>query len=618
MFAQNQRPLGMRSPLACAAVVFLIAGCIRFVEVVDPTDPDDGTTGSSNVEFSFEADQDPVLAAQPFIEDELVVQPFPGADPQALTALYADVGAEVVAALAEIDAVVLRVDPADLLTAAVELDASGLIENIQKNYLYSPEATPNDTLFARQDHLPRINAPAAWDVTTGSSSIIIGIVDTGVDRTHPDLRGKILDGVNIYANTGDYADAMGHGTQVAGTAAASSNNNTGVAGVSWGSPILAVRVGNAEGLSTGRHIAAGILWAMSHGAKVINASFAPLWSDRIVRSAAQQAFNRGCVVVISAGNAGGINSVEGYDEALFVGAVATDNAIASFSDRGPFVDVVAPGTGVRTTARGGDYSLANGTSFAAPIVSGVAALALSVEPNLRPASVQQAILSTAVDLGSAGRDTTYGFGLIDAAAVVEEAARLAGIADSTPPAVRITKPAASTVLFGRYTATVEATDASGVADVVLSIDGVPYATDTRSPYSFVIDTSTMTGGAHTLSFIATDAAANRSTSRSVNVTFATTTASSSATTITFRSPTAGSTVTVDTTIRASVADTDGLALIEWLIDGQSVFTSTLTGTSSGVSYLWRAASATRGSHTITLVVTDVTGAQARGTLNLTR
>lgn len=618
MFARNGRLFGVRSLRCGAAVAFLLAGCVRLVEEVDPTDPDDGTTGSSNVEFTFEADQDPVLAAQPFVEDELVVQPFPGADPAALTALYADIGAEIVAALTEIEAVVLRVEPANLLAAAAQLAASGLIETIQKNYLYSPEATPNDTLFARQDHLPQINASAAWDVTTGSSSIIIGIVDTGVDGTHPDLSGKILDGVNIYTNGSDYSDAMGHGTQVAGTAAAMSNNTTGVAGVSWGSPILAVRVGNAEGLSTGRHIAAGILWAMSHGAKVINASFAPLWSDRIVRSAAQQAFNRGCVVVISAGNAGGITTVEGYDEALFVGAVAADNTIAGFSDRGPFVDVVAPGTGVRTTARGGDYSLANGTSFAAPIVAGVAALALSVEPNLRPASVQAAILSTTLDLGSAGKDTTFGAGLIDAAAVVAEAARLAGIADSTPPTVRVTKPAANAVLSGRYTATVEATDTSGVADVVLSIDGVPFATDTRSPYSFVIDTSTMTGGAHTLSFIATDAAANRSTPRAVSVTFAVTTASSSATTITFRSPVAGSTVTADTTIRAAVADTDGLALLEWLIDGQSVLTSTLTGTSSGVSYQWRAASATRGTHTITLVVTDVTGAQARGTLSLAR
>lgn len=597
-----------------------VSGCFDFNgnSGVGPDSSDTDLTGSATIEFEFAEDADPVLAALPFVENELVVQPYPGADPLALNALYADVGATVVAVMSDIDAVVLQVQSGELLAVAGELAASELIETIHKNYVYAPDATPNDTLFTRQDHLPQINAPAAWDVTTGSSNVIIAVVDTGVDGTHPDLRDKILDGWNVYAGGSDYSDAMGHGTQVAGVAAASSNNSIGVAGVAWASPILAIRVGDAQGLSTGRHIAAGILWGVSHGAKVINASFAPLWSDRIVRSAAQQAFNRGCVVVISAGNAGGTNTATGYDEALFVGAVTGSNELADFSDRGPFVDVSAPGTGVRTTARGGDYSLANGTSFAAPIVSGVAALAFAVEPNLRPVAVQNAILNTAADLGAAGKDSLYGAGMVNASAAIAEARRLASIADSTPPTLSVSKPTNNEVISGRYTATINATDVSGVADVVLSIDGVPFATDTRSPYQFVIDTSTMSGGSHALGWVATDAAGNRTSPRTVNVTFGTTTASSSATTITFRSPTAGSTVTGDVTIRASVSDTDGLALIEWLIDGQSVFTSSLTGTSSGVSYVWKGQGATRASHTITLVITDVSGAQARGTLSLVR
>jgi len=574
--------------------------------------------GAASTEFQFEADQDPAIAALDFIDTELIVAPYPGADALALTALYVDVNARIIDTLPEIDAVVLEVNPNRLSETAGRLAASGLIETVHKNYIFAPDAAPNDPLFARQDHLPQINASQAWDLTTGSSSIVIAVVDTGVDRNHPDLSGKIIDGWNIHGNNADYADVLGHGTEVAGIAAAASNNAVGVAGLSWASPILAVRVGDAQGLSTSRHIAAGILWAAGHGARVINASFAPLWSDRIVRSAAQQSFNRGCVVVIAAGNAGGSNSVAGYDEALFVGAVDPSNEIASFSDRGPFVDLCAPGTGVRTTAKGGDYTLANGTSFAAPVVAGVAALVLAMEPGLRPASVQSAILNTVVDLGASGKDDVFGFGLVDAAAAVGDAARVASIADSAPPTVQITKPRSNEVLSGRYAAAVNASDASGVGDVVLSIDGIPYATDTRAPYQFVVDTTAFTSGAHTFAFVATDAAGNRSSSRTVSVVFATGTVSASGTTISFRSPSAGATVSGDVTIQANAADRDGLAVIEWLIDNQSVFSAPLTGASSGVSYVWRGAGATTGPHTITVLVTDATGAQARGTLSLVR
>jgi subtilisin family serine protease len=596
-------------------VLCVMAGCGA------PPSPDPPPDTVPPAEFAFAEDQDPAIAALAFVATELLVQPYPGADAQTLHALYDHTGATVVDDMAEIDVTVLGVAPERLSSTAAELTASGLIETVHKNYLYQPDAVPNDPLFSREDHLAQIRAAQAWDVSVGVAGVPIAIVDTGVDPNHPDLADKIIDGWNIYDGNADFADVLGHGTLVAGVAAAASNNGLGVAGVAWDCPILAVRVGNADGQSTGRHIAAGILWAVAHGARVINVSFAPLWSDRIVRSAAQQAFNRGCVVVISSGNAGGTNTAVGYDEALFVGAVNPTNQIASFSDRGPFVDLVAPGTGIRSTTRGGDYGMANGTSFSAPIVSGVVALAWSVQPDLRPVSIQDVLLRSAVDLGDPGKDTTYGAGAVDAAAAVTLASQTPAIADTTPPTLRVIRPATRETLSGRYTASVEATDASGVADVVLSIDTVPFATDTRAPYQFVIDTATFSSGSHTIAFVATDVAGNPSTARNVTVTFSPSSSSTSGVSsngIVFRSPTAGATVSGDVTIQATVSDPDGLAVVEWFIDGVSVFVSPVSGVSTGVSYLWKASAATPGRHTVSITITDAVGSKASGSLILTR
>ncbi len=572
-------------------------------------------------EFAFPEDQDPAIAALTFVATELLVQPYPGSQRETLQHLYQQAGAVVDDELPDIDVTVLRVAPERLSSTAAELAASGLIETVHKNYLYQPEAVPNDPLFAREDHLTQIRAAQAWDVSVGSAAVPIAIVDTGVDLHHPDLADKIIDGWNVFDGNADFADVLGHGTQVAGVAAAASNNGLGVAGVAWNCPILAVRVGNANGQSSGRHIAAGILWAVAHGARVINVSFAPLWSDRIVRSAAQQAFNRGCVVVISSGNAGGMNTAVGYDEALFVGAINSTNQIASFSDRGPFVDLVAPGTGIRSTTRGGDYGMANGTSFSAPIVSGVVALAWSVQPDLRPVSIQDVLLRSVVDLGDPGKDTTYGTGAVDAAAAVTRASQTPVVADTTPPALRVIRPATREALSGRYIASVDATDASGVADVVLSIDAVPFATDTRSPYQFVIDTATFSSGSHTLAFVATDVAGNPSSARTVTVTFSPSSSSTSGASsngIVFRSPAAGATVSGDVTIQATVSDPDGLAVVEWFIDGVSVFVSPVSGVSTGVSYLWKANAATPGRHTVSITITDAVGLRTSGSLILTR
>jgi subtilisin family serine protease len=570
--------------------------------------------------FTFAEDADAAVAALEFAEDQLLVQSLPGADESAVDAVFADAGSRVIDEIAEIDVKVLETAPGQLTRTAEKLADSGLFETFQKSYLYPPSIVPNDALYTRQTHLPQIRAEQAWDISTGDQGVIIAVVDTGVDPDHPDLKDKIIGGRNIYDSNDRFDDVMGHGTLVAGVAAASSNNGIGVTGIAWESPILAVRVGNAEGLSSSQHIAAGILWAVSNGAKVINVSFAPLWSDRVVKSAAQQAYQRGCLVVISAGNAGGLNTVTGFEEVMFIGAITPENQIASFSDRGPFVDLVAPGTAIRSTSFDGDYGMANGTSFSAPIVVGVTALAWSVNPGLRPVTIREAILSTAVDLGSAGEDDTFGRGAVDAAAAVQKAAQSFDPLDTTPPTVRVSTPVAGQSLSGRATATVTATDKYGVADVVLLVDGVAFATDTRSPYSFVIDTASFSSGSHELAFVGTDSSGNASAPKTVRVKFTAVSAAGSgaAGTIRFTSPAANTSVSGDVTIKASLSDADGLSVIEWFVDGESVFVSLLSGISSGVSFVWQSGGFTSGSHTITASVTDSKGNQTRGSLGLSR
>lgn len=566
----------------------------------------------------FAGDADPRNAALPFVADELLVQPYPGADEQALSALYAQVGAQVTGYLPEIDMTVLRVPADELISAGATLADSGLFEAVEKNYLLQAEAFPDDPLFLDQTYLPQVNAILAWDLTVGDAGIILGIVDTGVDAGHPDLADKIVDGWNVYDDNRDFSDVMGHGTAVAGVAAAMSDNAAGVTGITWENPIIAVRATDERGRASARHIAAGILWAAGHGARVINASFAPLWSNKVVQSAAQQAFNQGCVVVISAGNEGGMNDAAGYDEALFVGAVDRADDVAVFSDRGPFVDLVAPGTAIKSTQRGGDYALVNGTSFAAPIVSGVAALALSANPDLRPVTIIQALLDTTIDLGAPGADRTFGHGEVDATAAVQQAIDTAFEADDTPPTLKIDKPASGATISGRATMRATATDRFGVADVVMAVDGVPQATDTRRPFQFVLDTDRFAAGRHQLSFVATDLAGNASRTQSISVTFRSGRAGTSGTSVTFQSPAAGASVSGDVTIQAAVSDADGLATVAWFVDGESAFVSSVSGTSAGVSYLWRTSGVSSGSHVITLTVTDASGATTAGTLTLVK
>lgn len=593
---------------ASALLVGLLASCN-----VSPQ-----TTSNQTADFTgevFPEDAEPAVAALDYTPNELLVQPFPGATPAEVNDAVSRAGASVVETMHELDLTVLRVNAGDLASAATKLVEGGVIEGVQKNYEFQAQAIPDDTLFDRQDYLELVRLPEAWDITTGDPDVIIAVLDSGVYVDHTDLSNKVIGGWNVLDDDDNYGDAYGHGTLVSGVAAANSNNGIGVTGVAWDSRILAVRIADDNGKTTSRDIAAGILWAASHGAKVINVSYAPLWANKVVRSAAQVAWQRGSLVVISAGNAGGMTMNRGYPEAMFVGAVTGEGTVAAFSDRGAFVDVAAPGSAIETTAVGDVYDLTNGTSFSAPIVSGVAALAWSINPNFRPATIMQMIVDHAIDVGTAGRDNEYGHGLVDAAATLLAAMNTIATDDTTAPSVTVEAPEDGDSLTKRTLVKIDAEDESGVADVTLLVDGVAVAVDSRSPYRIVLDPSRFEAGQHVLGFVATDVIGNASAPLAIDVVFGPGEVTPAGK-VTFTSPASGSTVSGDVTIEATLSAEAGLATAELLVDGTSVWTTAVSGTETNITYLWPSGGYAAGAHTLAVILTDALGRRTTGDISL--
>ena len=284
-------------------------------------------------------------------------------------------------------------------------------------------AVANDPYFRSQPHLSTVRVPEAWESSTASSAPLIAVLDTGVDVTHPDLAGKVdaARAWNTLTDTRDVTDRNGHGTAVAGVAAAATNNGIGIAGVAPGARILPVVVASPEGWAYDSDVIEGITYAADAGAAVINLSLSsPQEASAAMRQAVAYATARGSVVVAAAGNSG--TSSREYpaalDDVLSVGATDDAGRLAFFSSSDDTVDVAAPGLWLTTTQPGGGYRAMSGTSFSAPVVAGVAALVRSAHPGWTPAQVRERLTATARDAGPRGLDPWYGHGVIDAAAAL--------------------------------------------------------------------------------------------------------------------------------------------------------------------------------------------------------
>jgi thermitase len=320
----------------------------------------------------------------------------------------------------------LKVDEkADLAQVIRAFKSSPYVEYAEPNYIAHVFITPNDSYWSSQWGMTKIEAPTAWDITTGNSSVTIAILDTGVDLFHPDLSGKLVSGYDFVNDDSNPQDDHGHGTHVAGIAAARTNNGTGVAGLSWGAKIMPVKVMDDYGRGEYEDVASGIIYAANNGADIINLSLGGSAASSVLKEAVEYAHNLGCVVVAATGNDNSsVNYPARYPEVLAVAATDSDDQRASFSNYGPQVDVAAPGVSIRSTYwwGGSTYGWLSGTSQASPHVAGLAALIWSVNPDLSHTQVESIIKQTADDLGAAGRDNDYGFGRINARRALEATA----------------------------------------------------------------------------------------------------------------------------------------------------------------------------------------------------
>jgi subtilisin family serine protease len=265
-----------------------------------------------------------------------------------------------------------------------------------------------------------IDAPEAWLITTGTTDVMVAVIDTGVDYNHEDLNdGRVRTDIDWdYVNNDDDAmDDHSHGTHVAGIIAAETNNGVGVAGVMWQAQILPLKVCNSQGSCPVDAIASAIRYAADKGADVINMSLGGSDCSQTIADAVNYAyFDKGLVIVAAAGNDGGgsISYPAKLAPVIAVGATDHNDHKASFSNFGDELDVVAPGVTIFSTVPNNGYDAFSGTSMASPHVAGVAGLLLAQRPDLSNGQVREILRQSADDLGESGFDKYYGYGRVNA------------------------------------------------------------------------------------------------------------------------------------------------------------------------------------------------------------
>ena len=361
------------------------------------------------------------------------------------------------------------------------------IEYAEPNFIRRPLLFPDDPAFRFQWHYPLINLPEAWDITTGSDEIIVAVLDSGILSEHPDLKARLTDGYDFVSHPNDSNDGDGwdpdpedpgddpqgknssfHGTHVAGTVGAVTDNHAGVAGVTWQTRIMPLRVLGVDG-GTDADISQAIRYAArlenetgevpAEPAHIVNMSFGGPGSSRTVQDALLAAREQGVILVAAAGND---SSSDAYFPASAVGVISVSAVdlnlrMAPYSNFGQTIDVAAPGGDTSVDLNGDDfgdgvlstlgddngaflYVFYQGTSMAAPHVAGVIALMLSANPHLTPADIDQLLAGShpdttvriTQDLGKPGRDDIYGHGLIDAAQAVVAAQAIPGGGGTVP------------------------------------------------------------------------------------------------------------------------------------------------------------------------------------------
>ena len=358
--------------------------------------------------------------------------------PDKLTSLRAAIDAEIVAEIPQLRLAVLELREKDVASAIRRLTTRPDVVYAEPDYIGYPAWEPNDPAYlsGQQWSLRKIRMPQAWDLSRGQG-VIIAVLDTGVDVTHPELQGRLLPGFSYTTDDEDVTDRCGHGTHVTGIIAANTNNGTGIAGVAPDALILPVKVMDRYRPEYGCYgsysdFARGILYAVERGARVINMSFGGTAFSYSLRDAVAYAAAQGVLLVAAAGNA---NSDTPFYPAYFeqVMAVAgTDGSDGRYSrsNFGDWIDIAAPATGIYSLYYDGvssTYAYMSGTSMAAPHVAAVAGLLLAQNPGRSATELRAILEGSADDLGDPGWDPYFGHGRLNAYRA------LTGSSSSTPP-----------------------------------------------------------------------------------------------------------------------------------------------------------------------------------------
>jgi subtilisin family serine protease len=510
-------------------------------------------------------------AAGEFVPGEILVKVRGGVSPQAIAGIQADANADGDEHVADVGDAQLRKlhirgNVADALKA---LSGNSSVEYAQPNYILHADLTPNDTRYGELWGMKNtgqpinavpgkagadISAEAAWSVTTGSPSLIVGVVDTGIDYNHPDLAANIWSnpggvggcavgthGYNAITKTCDPADDHYHGTHCAGTIGAIGNNGLGVVGVNWNVKIMGLKFLDAAGSGTTADAIAAIDFGVQakvagQNLRVLSNSWGGGAFDQALMDEINKANTNNILFVAAAGNAGTNNDVtphypSSYNTPNMVAVAATDNsdALASFSCFGATtVHLGAPGVDILSTQPGGLYQYLSGTSMATPHVAGAAALVLAAQPTLTTAQLKSALLNNVDPIPSLSGKTVTGGRLNVAKAV-------GGTPPPPPPppasdfSVSASPSSQSVVQGASTTYSVTITRTSFTAAVSLSVTGLPAgATGSFNPASTTGTTSTLTVATATTtatgSYPLTITGTSGSTARTASVTLVVTSA----------------------------------------------------------------------------------------------
>lgn len=349
-----------------------------------------------------------------FDEQELIVKFTPGTSSDERNEILKLVNAKEVDELENGDFSFVKVpNDSDLESISKNLLKNKQVLFVEPNYEVKSTYIPKEPSYKKQWYLNKVQLPKAWDKTKGSSNITVAVIDGGVQKDHPDLKGKIVSPYNTVTGNANYAPDQ-HGTHVAGIIAASFNKK-GIAGIAPNVKIMPINVFDSQGASA-YNVAVALKYAVDHHADVVNMSLGSESYSYLLDYYVSYARSKGIVLVAASGNSD--SYIPMYPAALngVIAVSATDSSdrITSFSNYGNYIDLAAPGLSIYSTINGSSYEYLSGTSMAAPVVTGVAALVRSKNPFLTPSQVESILMRSTVDLGNSGWDSFYGNGRIDA------------------------------------------------------------------------------------------------------------------------------------------------------------------------------------------------------------